>query len=96
MVVTLLMVTVLSCVVLSKVSWLTRVVFRSSLSRYQVMFDAGNESTLQVMLTGEPATAVCSPERKVILGESSQRKQGTNTNNMQEQDHHFLLKISQL
>ena len=44
------------------------------------MVDVGNESTLQVMLTGEPATVVCSPERKVMLGESSQRKQGTNTN----------------
>ena len=79
MVVTLLMVTVLSCVVLSKVSWLTRVVFRSSLSRYQVMVDVGNESTLQVMLTGEPATTVCSPERKVILGETSQRRQEMRT-----------------
>ena len=79
MVVTLLMVTVLSCVVLSKVSWLTSVKFRSSLSRYQVMVDVGNESTLQVMLTGEPATAVCSPERKVMLGETSQRRQEMRT-----------------
>ena len=44
------------------------------------MVDEGKVSTLQEMLTEEFTNTVCSSLRKVMLGESSQRKEGINTN----------------